>query len=861
MKPVVLEWELEVAASPEHAWKVFSDTDRFNRNAGLNFSFKEVPREDGGVDRFGELWRYGLHVQWLEERFDFESPNWLRNVRVMQGGPLERLEVDLDVEAKGSGSLVRYVIRMVPRNFLARPIVMADANFSTQPTVDAALHNSKAIAEGNVPDFGPAPSPLSSDQLLRVKEAAEQVTPFALGNLIGEVVAGAPESEQARIQALELGERLGLEPTEAIRGCLEAVRHGLLEMYWELLCPSCFGPKSSLETFDGEAKEVHCPSCNIQYDGSFPDSVAAVFRTSREIRTVQAAVDCVLSPQRTPHVLARKVLDSAKRTRWRAKLPAGGFQIDTIPSRGAASLRVREGVRANEVTVDVTAKGLRPAILEVGPGPVTIHLRNRMRNAVEVTLKRRKNPPHTLTAGMLFEDVDLALLVPMASVAPGVKTTIARGTVVAVEVRTHDHKTRLSSLKRSITESGLKLSYSGSNTLITSWTSEAKALQLAASLDGEKGIAVGIAVGPVAEIVNQIGAHFPAGGTVDTALAVMRATKTERVGLDVESLDDERVFTALSDLGKDVAMGKRSKIGVVQLVFRSGVERRKRRAEEEEAKPSPNRVLIGGRYEVRGEIGRGGMGLVYEVLDTQTKQLVVVKMMLPACSTDPAAVQRFYNEARISLAMKHANIVSVTDYGEDQGRPFLVMERLFGEELLERLGRDGKLDDAMVRDVGVGVLNALEVAHNAGIVHRDLKPENIFLIEDQQGVAQVKLIDFGIAQAMDEEDELAKQGILVGSLDYISPEQANLDALDGRSDLYSLGLVLWQCVVGDVPFKASTHIDLVMKRVQNRPEAVAKRAGRDVDPMVAAVIERATQIAADDRYTDAARMRDALGEG
>jgi serine/threonine-protein kinase len=210
-----------------------------------------------------------------------------------------------------------------------------------------------------------------------------------------------------------------------------------------------------------------------------------------------------------------------------------------------------------------------------------------------------------------------------------------------------------------------------------------------------------------------------------------------------------------------------------------------------------------GPYEILGRLGAGGMGTVYRARDTRTDRLVALKVLKSDVAEDPDLERRFQLEADALRRLHHPNIVGLLDYGADDNVTYIAMEIVDGESLAQRLRRGGRLDENETRRIGVAVASALEAAHAQRIVHRDIKPGNILLGED----GSVKVSDFGVARVLDE-TRRTRTGTFLGSLAYAAPEAFDRPA-DERSDLYSLGVVLYECVTGKTPFRADTPIKMV----------------------------------------------------
>ena len=260
-------------------------------------------------------------------------------------------------------------------------------------------------------------------------------------------------------------------------------------------------------------------------------------------------------------------------------------------------------------------------------------------------------------------------------------------------------------------------------------------------------------------------------------------------------------------------------------------------------------------YEIVGLLGAGGMGLVYLARDTALLRQVAIKMLPSAAASDGPALTRFTTEARAASALQHPNVATVYEMGETERQPFIAMEYVDGATLEARL-REGplSLDDAL--DVAVQVAAALEAAHEAGIVHRDIKPANIMLTP--RGV--VKVLDFGIAKlrstvpADGSEPAGTQAGLVLGTIDYMSPEQALAAPVDHRSDLFSMGVVLYQSLTGDLPFRrpnvtatldALLHAEPVRlsTRVSDLPEAVDRVLARALAKDPAGRYQNASQMA------------------
>jgi hypothetical protein len=259
-------------------------------------------------------------------------------------------------------------------------------------------------------------------------------------------------------------------------------------------------------------------------------------------------------------------------------------------------------------------------------------------------------------------------------------------------------------------------------------------------------------------------------------------------------------------------------------------------------------TILNGRYRLDSRIGAGGMSTVYCALDVTLQRQVAIKLMNREVASDSDQLERFRREARAVAQLSHPHIVGVIDAGEDEGRPYIVFEYIEGETLKERIRRVGRLPIAESVAYAVEIARALGAAHARHIVHRDVKPQNVLI--DEEGSA--KVTDFGIARTLDEEG-LTADGRVLGTTDYVSPEQALGQPVTGQSDLYSLGIVLWEMLSGEVPFKGDNQVAVAMKHVREQLPDI-QRIRPEVSSALAAVIDRATAKRVEDRYANDAEL-------
>jgi tRNA A-37 threonylcarbamoyl transferase component Bud32 len=264
------------------------------------------------------------------------------------------------------------------------------------------------------------------------------------------------------------------------------------------------------------------------------------------------------------------------------------------------------------------------------------------------------------------------------------------------------------------------------------------------------------------------------------------------------------------------------------------------------------------RYRLVELRGNGGAAVVYQAEHSLMQKPMAVKILRPELAVRPDFVQRFLAEARTVARLRHENIVDIVDVGRtENGLVFCVMELLEGEELAKTMEREGPIPWRRARDIVMQVCNALAAAHAAGVVHRDVKPQNCFRIRRGGNSDFVKLLDFGIAKRTDTDQGLTATGVIMGTAEYMSPEQARGSDVDARADIYSVGAMLFEMLAGRPPFEGATFIDVLVKQASEPAPRISSFVG-GLDPAIDSLIARTLAKRAEDRFASIEHLIRAL---
>ncbi len=854
---VVLLWRLRTRAPLIATWELLSDTDRFNRVAGLEYAYREDAQPDGSVVRQGSGSRLGVPLRWIEPPFEWQAPHRFGITRTFTTGPALSYSIGLALrEADDGGTEVEYRLTVVPRSTWTRPIVQAELTTFTRPALERTLQRAMDVLDGTIGVFAAPPPPLTPAERKRAEDALIAVDDPDLRAALLRLLGEESLDELRDIQPLRLARRWGAAPNTVVRAFLQAVRGGALSLQWSLRCPSCRVGKGVAPTLTTGSLAVHCPSCNITFDGSLPDAMVARFQPDRRIRAHDEAIRCIGSPARTAHVRASAVIASGADAEIALRLLPGSYRVRTLPATGAASLQVRADLDGTSLALDLEEHGVEPPLLRAGPGQLSLSVRNRRSMRCQLLVERLGDEPDVLTVGRLLELPESADLVPTDMLGTGLSVDASAGVILAARLARGGAEAT-EALSRAIAGYEPEVLTSRDGTVIAAFFSAEHALEAASLVEGAAHVGAGLASGSILYL-RESERSLALGQTVERALALAHGGGELRV-----DADDAARAPLLAALAGDGVVTT-SEYGRARLQIVPPLRSTPPLRDRPPAPPPSTGAVLGRRFRIRDPLGSGGFGAVYVADDLATGGEAVVKLLHPALSDDLAHLQRFYNEGRLAARVRSEGVARVLDYGIDAGgQVWLASERLHGEELARILRETRSLDVWTAVALAADVARALGDVHAAGLVHRDIKPGNVLVDHHDAERPRARLIDFGIAMAQGEAlAVLRDETAIVGTPQYMAPEQAAGRSLDGRCDLYALGVMLFEAISGSLPFTGRTPIEMLLARMQRPPRTLGEAGAPDVPPAVAAIVEALLQREPSARPANAAlvtqRLDDAL---
>jgi hypothetical protein len=320
-------------------------------------------------------------------------------------------------------------------------------------------------------------------------------------------------------------------------------------------------------------------------------------------------------------------------------------------------------------------------------------------------------------------------------------------------------------------------------------------------------------------------------------------------GLALDSEDQSQILMKIRQISSYPSQLSQNSSGITKVAGSGNITRHN--AENTNFRPKPDSIGPNGRYILSDELGRGGMGVVYQAWDEALDRKIALKKLPQALTDDMENLARFEREAKLLARLSHPAILQIYDLFQDRGEYWMALEYIDGGDLADYLLQHGSLSIAIVTDIGQKIADGMAYAHRQGIIHRDLKPGNILLSEN----TDPKIADFGLAK-MPVSSELTGEGVILGSPRYMSPEQASGSEIDKRSDIYSLGIILYKMVTGQTPFNGDTS-QILAQHITQLPSA-PREYSPDIPPELEELILKMLAKDPDDRIQDMTEISESL---
>jgi hypothetical protein len=833
----------QVPTDLQTTWQAFSDSERFNRLAGIDLHFDYAQTAEGPSTRRGRMRHLGVTLTWDELPVLFDAPRHFLIVRRYHGGPATRFESEMLLTPLASGTQVEARFRYYPRSELLRGAVRLDAAWLVRPQLAKAFRSIlTALQEGRpVPDAPPPPLRPEVQRHLRQQLAA--VAPDVAQHLEAHLQT-APLQDQLRLRPLELARHWHMAPKDVTIGLLAAAQAGVLRPQWEVICPSCRLPTTTQPTFSLETKQQHCVGCDVRYDASFADSVALSLQPTPEIRSVLGKVDCLSSPARMPHIIGQIVVAPRDEVAWEVTLEPGSYRLRSLPELEQVSLIVRPDLPRHDVTVLAGPKVLTPPTLRLGAGNVTLRLRSKLDAPLTVVLEHAQIEPDTLTVGRVLEWPEAAKLLPLAALEPGLAIAPWTGPLLAVHVA-RGGTTAEQAVANLLREQGARSVQVSTGWVLATLPDWPALGRMAPHLADALWLRAAVGFGTVMELTAGK-TRVASGALLQELVALAHEAEPGQIAVhsgEAPELADWQVASTVHG-AELVTHRKHAPLVLPTLATR----------------PLQTGDTVDARFVLGEVLGQGGFGLVYAARDKARQDDVVVKLLRHELADDPTQIQRFFDEGRLASRLRGPHAVHVHEWGlADDGRLFLAMERLNGQELADVLKTAGTLDPVRAAQLAIQALHGLAEAHAQGLVHRDVKPQNLFILHVGEANESVKVIDYGIA--VDRTGRVKSSepaGQIIGTPLYMAPEQVTGEPLDGRCDLYAIGLVLYQALTGRLPFGGENPIAILMARLVQVPALLDEVCRQPLPPGLAALVDQALAREPQNRPHDADAMASAL---
>ena len=848
-EPIRLTFQTHTPADQQTAWAALSDTERFNRLAGIDLQYPTDP--EGAALRTGEMRHLGMRMTWREAPVQFDAPHRYLLQRNYEMGPLIRHETECRLTADpAGGTQVWLENRLWPRSTLLKAGIALDAQVTLRPKLKHALNVILASlkTQTDLPDARPPKLSSRADHVLRAGLAGLKSERVA--QKLTEHLKHAPLAEMQRMKPLKLAKLWKLPEQEVATGLLQAAQAGVLDLQWELICPSCRLPTAAPKRFELNRETQHCPACDVRYDASLADAVALTLKPNENVRDTLGTLGCLSSPARMPHILSQLTVPPRQEVEWKVDLLPGNYHLRGWPKLDQVTLTVRPDATRREMTLLAGPKTLTPPAVRLGPGRCTLRVRSKIDEPLTLLLERAWVEPETLTVGRVLEWPEVVRFLPADALEPGLRIAPRSGPVLAVQVARGGTQAE-QAVGALVRQAGARALQVATGWVLATLENDAAVVQIVEQISGAMWLSAAIGYGTVVEL--EAGAETVASGALLQELVALAqdaepgevrvwqpAMMPELADLQLVTTDEASIWAHLQPL--------HARATPLPLPT-------------QDTRPVQSGDVVDGRFTLGEVLGQGGFGVVYAAQDQRLSGQVVVKLLRPELANDPVQVQRFFDEGRLASRLHGPHAVAVHEWGlAEDGRLFLAMERLEGRELADVLKDLGTLDPLRALRLCQEACVGLAEAHAEGLVHRDIKPANLFVLHEGQPNETVKVIDYGIALDLTGKVRANETpGGIVGTPLYMAPEQVSGQPLDARCDLYAVGIVLYQSLSGALPFVGETVVSLLMARLFQLPVPIDKASAQPLPAGLAAALERVLARKPEDRPQNAEAMAHLLG--
>ncbi len=772
----------------------------------------------------------------LLEPEDVVPPQRLTQRIRLTGGSLVEAVVAIELTERGEEGVDLYVrFEGKPRTswtgFLTLPRVQRYIEGRLERHLDD-LH----LALAGRQEHYPVPDPLADEVAERLGEALAEAPPRGRDAVFSRLQR-APLAVQSVLRPAEIAAQDDLPLDEVIRALIAGVERGLLDIEWALICP-----QSRSGSVDGQRcydHGMHCAACGIRYATGLYDSAELVFRPRPTVRPDGVSLDRLIRG-RAPQNVARHRIDLRQSLAFTHRLEPGRYLLET----GSGSCLVDVATSHPRRRSVCFALGReRPArSFHVQPGEQHFEVTNPLTYVETVQVSRRWRSPFALTATTLYELPSTRNLLPSALLAPACEVFF--GAVVVVDCGGAAERQQVQAILRATTSPEL-LDRRGNRVVGAFRDLGAVLVATEQMVARQLMVGVGIGIGLVNLLRTRV--RGPAWELAEEALRQAGPPQVAVHGASVSDLEP-----AIAAHGRAVSLRERPGLSAL-VVFAAVVDGVPELPLEDAPTPVESEGVDGAPLEriagctIVGTLGRGALGTIYEV-ERPSGERLAAKVLHP--HLDPRRfAQLFFKEGYYMSQLRHPRIVTCVDWGEDGGRPYLLMELLRGRTLYARIKEEGPLPAVEVVRILCDVLRALGAVHARGWVHRDIKPHNVFLLREPEGA--VKLLDFGLTRPAGR----ALRERFAGTPEFMAPEQVELGEVDARSDLYGVGALGFYMLTATPPFAGKTRGEGALLRMDGvLPEGLDPE---ELGPL-AEVLERALQFDKEDRWTSAESMLEAL---